>query len=232
MESNNSWRIRLAQIFLGAVIVIALVWVHRTNAGNEPVHLVTDWSHRHVIFSAPHNLGQHVHLLSNPRYVQQLVRRNAKGGGNADLWRWRRAPETTESLQGDWSMNMGNGATVGQFMYPAKYSFDSGTANCGNVVPPLQPDFVVYNTTRPGSATQATVIAYDNIYSGCSGTVPRLTGLTILVPAMRSSPRSQFQARVIRSRSLKPLRQGHQAWFSSNGRRGLARPLVQQSRHP
>jgi hypothetical protein len=173
MESNNSWRIRLAQIFLGAAIVIALVWVHRTNAGNEPVHLVTDWSHRHVIFSAPHDLGHHVRLLSNPRYVQQLVRRNAKGGGNADLWRWQRAPETTESLQGDWSMNMGNGATVGQFMYPAKYSFNAGTANCGNVVSPLQPDFVVYNTTRPGSATQATVIAYDNIYSGCTGTVPQ-----------------------------------------------------------
>jgi hypothetical protein len=173
MKSNNSWRIRLAQILLCAVIVIGLVWVHGTNAGNEPVHMVTDWSHRHVIFSAPHHLGQHVHLLSNPRYVQQLVRRNAKGSGNADLWRWQRAPESPELLQGDWSMNMGNGATVGQFMYPAKYSFNAGTANCGNVVLPLQPDFVAYNTTRPGSATQATVIAYDNIYSGCTGTVPQ-----------------------------------------------------------
>ena len=173
MESNNSWRVRLAQILLGAVIVIALVWVHRTNAGDEPVHLVTDWSHRHVIFSAPHNLGQHVHLLSNPRYVQQLVRRNAKASGNPEVWRWQRAPESPERLQGDWSMNMGNGALVGQYMYPAKYSFDASAANCANAVAPLQPDFVAYNTTRPGSATQATIIAYDNIYSGCTGTVPQ-----------------------------------------------------------
>jgi hypothetical protein len=46
-------------------------------------------------------------------------------------------------------------------MYPAKFSFDSTTASCT--------DFVVYNTGLAGSGTQANVVAYDNLYSGCSG---------------------------------------------------------------
>jgi len=35
-----------------------------------------------------------------------------------------------------------------------------------------QPDFVAFNTSVPGSATQASLVAFDNLYSGCSGTVP------------------------------------------------------------
>ncbi len=56
--------------------------------------------------------------------------------------------------------------TVGAGMYPAKFSFSTTTASCT--------DFVVYNTGIAGSASQANVVAYDNIYSGCSGsgTVP------------------------------------------------------------
>src|SRR5580704_17050799 len=106
MKSNKSWRIRVSQILLGAAFLLALVVVRGTHAGNGPIHLATDWSHRRVIFSAPQNLGQHVQFLSNPRYAQQLVRRNARNGGVVDDWRWRRAPETPELLKGDWSMNM------------------------------------------------------------------------------------------------------------------------------
>ena len=57
---------------------------------------------------------------------------------------------------------------------PAKYSFASDTLNCDNVVG--QPDFVVYNTSVAGSGTQATVVAYDNLYSG---TCPTTGGHTV-----------------------------------------------------
>jgi hypothetical protein len=57
MKSSKEWQIRLVQILLGGVIVLALVLVRGTRAGDEPVHLTTDWSHRHLIFSPPHNLG-------------------------------------------------------------------------------------------------------------------------------------------------------------------------------
>jgi hypothetical protein len=153
MKSNSSWRIRLAQFLLGAAIVFALVAVRGTHAGNEPVHLISDWSHKRLVFSAPHDTFQHIRLLSNPRYVQQLVRRNSRNHGDPDAWRWRHAPEpNAKPLTGDWSMNMGTGAKAGAGVFPAKFSFDPTSAYCQTPAPPTgaQPDFVVYNTSLSG----------------------------------------------------------------------------------
>jgi len=74
--------------------------------------------------------------------------------------------QTPQSLHEDWSEDMGSGATVGLGMFPAKYSFATSSTNCSNAT---QPDFVVYNTSLAGSSMQASIIAYDNLYSGCSG---------------------------------------------------------------
>ena len=55
-------------------------------------------------------------------------------------------------------------------MYPAKFSFNPiGTPNCASAT---SPDFVVYNTSVTGSASQASIVAYDNLYSSCTGQVP------------------------------------------------------------
>jgi len=150
MKLNRSWQIRLAQILLGGALVIALVLVHGTSAQNGPVHMVSDWSHRHLIFSAPKNLIHAFQLSSNPRYVQQWTQRNAEIQSSSQGWRWRRAH--TESLKGDWSMNMGTNARVGQGKYPAKFAFNVGTTNCGT-------DFVVYNTSLQGSNTPVAATA-------------------------------------------------------------------------
>ncbi len=69
----------------------------------------------------------------------------------------------------DWSKNLGTGATVGAGNYPAKFSFDITTANCGNAT---TPDYVVYSAGLAGSATQASIAGFDNLYSGCTGNVP------------------------------------------------------------
>jgi hypothetical protein len=55
--------------------------------------------------------------------------------------------------------------TVQPNAYPAKYSFDTTTASCEN-------DFVVYPTGTATSTTQASIAAYNGIYSGCTGAVP------------------------------------------------------------
>ena len=61
-----------------------------------------------------------------------------------------------------------SGSTPG--VYPAKYASGSASAaHCGSDSPP---DYVVYPTGVAGSSTSATIVAYDNIYAGCSGTVP------------------------------------------------------------
>jgi hypothetical protein len=86
------------------------------------------------------------------------------------------------AIHTDWSMNMGSNATSGLGMFPAKYSFNISSANCASA---SSPDFVIYNTGVAGSGTQATIVAYDNLYSGCtSGSIPSTywaynTGATI-----------------------------------------------------
>jgi hypothetical protein len=142
--------------------------------------LITDWSYHHVIFSKPATAEQAKRVEQDPRYWQQFRRQAARppdaetGGGlaselqplsNGSL------PAKNQELGRDWSQDMGSSATVGATNYPAKYSFHGFSANCANAT---QPDFVVYGTGLVGSATQASVVAYDNLYSGCSGfgTVP------------------------------------------------------------
>ena len=171
MKSKNSWRIRVAQILLGGAFVIALVAVRGAKAGDEPVHLVTDWSHRHLVFSEPRSLMKRFELSSDTRYVQQWMRRNAERRGDLNEWRWHRAPEDPDHLHGDWSVDLGAGATVGAANFPAKFSFDPTSANCATPAPPVgqQPDFVVYGTSLAGSSSQATIAAFTNLYSSCTG---------------------------------------------------------------
>jgi hypothetical protein len=179
MKLNRAWQSGMTKVLLGAAIVISLLAVRGAQAGNEPVHLTTDWSRRHLIFTPPHTLAQQFKLSSNPRYVQQYLRRNAqKNAGQSDP-RWRRAPEpVAKPLHRDWSTYIGYGgdpsnivpATTGPGNYPAKYSFDPTAANCEVPAPPAgqQPDFIVFNTGLQGSASNVpyidagTVVAQPN----------------------------------------------------------------------
>ena len=69
------------------------------------------------------------------------------------------------------SLTAGTSGTVARVQpntYPAKYSFSTTTALCS--------DFVVYPTGTVGATAASTIIAYSNLYSGCSssGGVPTL----------------------------------------------------------
>jgi hypothetical protein len=70
----------------------------------------------------------------------------------------------------DWSENLGNNAAMGTSNFPAKYTFQITTANCASAA---TPDYVVFTTGLTGSSTQASIAAFDNLYSGCVGTVPQ-----------------------------------------------------------
>lgn len=167
---NLSRRSGVTQILFGAALVFALFLARNARAGDEKDHqpLVTDWSHRRLVFSEPHSLMQRYQLSTNTRYWQHVRRKEAERRGiGRDEWRWYHAPQDPHSLKGDWSMDMGAGATVGAGNYPAKYTFDSTTANCAT-------DFVVYNTSLAGSTSQATIVAFNNIYGTgtCGATIP------------------------------------------------------------
>ena len=68
--------------------------------------------------------------------------------------------------------SLAGGASFGAAgLSPAKYSFSTTAA--GNCSTAAQPDYVVYSTGMAGtSGSQANIIAYDNIYSGCTGVAP------------------------------------------------------------
>ena len=59
----------------------------------------------------------------------------------------------------DWSETEGNNGTAGLGNFPA--TFTSTSANC-------TADFAVYNTGLAGSSSQANIIAFNQLYSGCS----------------------------------------------------------------
>jgi hypothetical protein len=146
--------------------------------------LVTDWTSRHVVFSAPRTFEQAFRLQRDPRYQQQWMRRNvhtalpssaqatvapstdpfsfAPGGlhgwggrGGGGRSRGRRGPR----FHGDWSVNIGSSAKMEDNMFPAKFSFDFNTASCS--------DFAVFTTGLAGSGDNvADIVSFDNLYTG------------------------------------------------------------------
>lgn len=60
------------------VAVFLLSWGMKTHAqgkGHVPVHMTTDWSNRHMVYSAPSSMTQGWRLQAEPRYLHQLTRR-------------------------------------------------------------------------------------------------------------------------------------------------------------
>jgi hypothetical protein len=198
----NSSRIAASGVGLVGMTTLAfLLWGQEPASSHARISVPHDWSHRHVVFSNPTTLDQSLRVGQDVRFWHQWYRRNVRQIVPAEEstfdesreqdknlpwidddsfgwfgwfgWFHRRhhKPIPRNPLKRDWSMSLGPNATVGAGNYPAKFSFDITTANCGNAA---RPDFVVFNTSVNGMTSQASIVAYDNLYSGCivSGAVP------------------------------------------------------------
>lgn len=174
----NGTATRFIKFGAGILGLVTLGWILTGYAkpGEEemPYHegVPTDWSHTHVIFSKPATDEEARELGKEPRYWQQLYRRELvrtlADPSNETLGQVEPAAHAASS-GGLWSENLGRNAAPGAGNYPAKFSYSLTTANCGSAT---TPDYVVYSTGLQGSGNQASVVAYDNIYKGCTGTVP------------------------------------------------------------
>ncbi len=155
--------------------------------------VINDWSSRHLIYSQPVSEEDARLVQRDPRYWQQVYRNEPPGISPAEdgfrddrpselpsLWHFE-----NQQLKGDWQEDMGNGASVTAGNYPAKYSLSVGTAKCASTG---TPDFVIYNTGLLGTATQASILAYDNLYSSCTGTVPSIYWAYNTVGQILTSP--------------------------------------------
>lgn len=156
-------------------MVTAVAWMLTGQAARPYEHgMPTDWTHHAVIYSQPVTAEQVASAANDPRYWQQWIRHNMVRhlGVEPQVAQRESRPAipyrgaVPQNDGGFWSEDMGTGATVGAGNFPAKYSFSITTANCASAA---KPDFVVFNTGLLASATQASIIAYDNIYSGCAG---------------------------------------------------------------
>jgi hypothetical protein len=159
----------------GFLALMGLGWVLTGNAASPHKQgLPTDWTHRHIIFSQPSTEAQMKRVAQYPRFWQQSQRNNAirqlpPESAAASALRTKLVGPKTSRARADWSQDLGTGASIGAGNFPAKYSFQTSTATCST---DPSPDFVVYSTGLPGTAGQATIAAYDNLYVGCTGTVP------------------------------------------------------------
>lgn len=191
MESKRRLICRFAVGLLGALWAPVMVGQQASPSAENAVSVVTDWSHQSLIYSAPPETVLSEQFRDEPRYWQQWLRRNGRSPASAS-----KVPDSSASpgrqpirkFKRDWAVSLGPGATVGAGHYPAKFSFDINSAHCGG---DAQPDFVAFNTSVAGSATQASIVAYDNLYSGCTGTVPMTywaynTGGTAITSAVLS----------------------------------------------
>jgi hypothetical protein len=60
-------------VFTGVLILARHSSTARAQETHVPVHVTTDWSTRHVVFSAPATSAQANKLQKNQRYIQQQV---------------------------------------------------------------------------------------------------------------------------------------------------------------
>ncbi len=177
MNGNAARFFWLGGSFVGLVALGCVLTGEAAKPARRGIALPTDWSHSHLIFSQPRSAEQAMRLQEDPRFEQQWYRRyqpllEARGpeaGSTGLSAESGKSTRRTGQMHRDWSKDLGSGGSVGAGNYPAKFSFDSSVASCADAA---QPDFVVYSTGPAGSGTQASIVAYDNLYVGCTGTVP------------------------------------------------------------
>lgn len=128
--------------------------------------LSTDWSHRHVFFSRPGDMATLLRIRRDPRLLHQMLTHASFGlnpanglnfhGPDEDI-RGLDAKKTDPEHEVDWSVSLGGtNSVLPRSKFPALYS--AGAPSCAN-------DFIVFPTNEFGSSTQATIVAYDNLYS-------------------------------------------------------------------
>ena len=175
--SSHGWSYGL----VGYCILSMLALPCRAQEVRSPsrIGMPYDWTHRHVVFSNPHSLKSARAVFVEPRFWHQRMRRTPSP----------RPVRRRHAARVDWSVNLGGaGSSIAPGMSPAKYSFD---INSG---PDCNSDFVVFGLNLAGGISQATILAYNNLYTEpggtgfCAGTGPSIKWAYNTGGAINTSP--------------------------------------------
>jgi hypothetical protein len=146
-------------VFILTAIVITSVG-QETKRGQHG--LPQGWSSRYVTYSGPLTGVKMASPDALNSWLQHLGKKAVSTRSAFERLRVNPKPPKTKILgrEVDWNMSLGSAtANLAPFSYPAKFSFDI------NAAPSCADDFVAYGLATPGSATQASVIAFRNLYS-------------------------------------------------------------------
>ena len=145
---------------LSCIVYASVLARSQRNDADYRVPVIEDWSHRHLIYSAPGSIVQSLRLQQQPRYIQQYLRRNVL---IRRPWPVHVRPRTLNGLERDWGIPVGNGFTLGEGNYPAKYVFNV------NQAPSCTADYVVFTTSQTGAAV-TDIYGVNNLYVNSTGT--------------------------------------------------------------
>ena len=174
-SGSGKWVLSVASAVL---VAFGMVQGASPQSLDTPISIVSDWSHRHVVFSRPDSIESGWRLQTEVRFRLQALRRNARSADPTDesqdspndrneLERGR--TRFRKAFHRDWGQSLGpNGSTgvplAGVTWYPvgpAKYTFDV------NAAPDCNRDYVVFPTNLTGvTGGQASLIGYRNLYAG------------------------------------------------------------------
>ncbi len=178
MKRIPSWVSKFT-LAVAAVAIVAFVVVRVVSAQgpHARIPMISDWSHKHIVFSQPTSWVTAWRLQGEPRYWQQAIRRARFGNEDPEIERergrrrfgWWPRIEQEDGFQSDWGQSLGAGGSTGAPIngvnwwpvYPAKFSFDvNATPDCTN-------DFAIFPTNLGGvTGGQASIIAFNKLYAG------------------------------------------------------------------
>jgi hypothetical protein len=187
--------LRLAAVILFAALATGPAFAQKDDSGYPE-----DWTHHHVVISDPGSVQNALisgsyykwrDVVSDPRFDMQRKKRSTGSKPVGDPGDFvgsdahgRRGGGP--SIEKDWSSAMLSGA-VQPSAFPAKWSFSTTTASCAN-------DYVIYPTGAAGSTAAASIIAFNNLYTGgcTTGAVPSVYWAYDTGGAVSTSPVLSF----------------------------------------
>jgi len=165
---KNLLRSTFLALLAAVVLLPAQFWAEEPvrEPAREHIGFPVDWSSRHILYVNAGTVEQRVAASRDPRFYFNWLRQtepwivahgrfSGRGPGDVPVPVSKRG----KHFRVDWAMPLGTtfGMPVGES--PAKYSFNLNTYSCAG-------DFAVYTIGATPSASQANIIAFNNLYTG------------------------------------------------------------------